>query len=150
MAIGVCRPGPSTGISGTSKMLKVVVIDNSAISRNLLTSILVNGGHDVVGDANTGPASIARMVKLQPQVVCIDIGGADGDGMDLIDSVREALPKVLLFLVSGTFSPDLVQAAIGHGVHGFIVKPFNAGTVLATIRYTIIKLARQHKVDDAA
>jgi two-component system, chemotaxis family, chemotaxis protein CheY len=131
-------------------MLKVVVIDSNAISRNLLTSILVNGGHDVIGDANTGSAGIARMIKLQPQVVCIDIGGAEEDGMALIDSMRTALPKVLLFLVSGTINPAIVQTAVEHGVHGFIVKPFNPLTVLATIRNTIIKLVRQIKADSAA
>lgn len=130
-------------------MLKVVVIDNSAISRNLLSTILVNGGHDVVGDANTSSAGIARMIKLNPQLVCIDIGSTE-DGIALLDTLRDALPKALLFLVSGTFNPDTVQAAIGHGVHGFIVKPFNALTVLTTIRNTIIKIARKHKADSTA
>ena len=50
-----------------------------------------------------------------------------------------------LFLVSGALSPEGVQAALARGVHGFIVKPFNAQTVLATIRNTIIRVARQHK-----
>lgn len=131
-------------------MLKVVVIDNNAISRNLLSSILVNGGHDVAGDANTSPAGIARMIKLHPQIVCIDIGGAGEDGLAVIDTLREALPKVLLFLVSGTIDSGTVQTAVQHGVHGFIVKPFNSVTVLATIRNTIIKLARQMKTSSAA
>ena len=131
-------------------MLKVGGIDNSAISRNRLTSLLGNGGHDVIGDTNTGSAGIARMIKLHPQVVCIDIGGAEEDGMALIDGIRAALPKVLVFLVSGAISPDYVQTAMAHGVHGFIVKPFNSLTVLATIRNTIIKLARQIRTDNAA
>lgn len=130
-------------------MLKVVVIDNNAISRNLLSTLLVNDGHDVIGDANTSPASIARMIKLQPQVICIDISGT-GDGMALLDTLREALPKALLFLVSGSISPEMLQTAVAHGVHGFVVKPFNAVTVLATIRNTIIKLAKRHKAASPA
>ena len=125
-------------------MLKVVIIDGSAISRNLLGSILATGGHDVAGDANTSPAGLARMIKLQPQVICIDIGHAE-DGMALLDTLREALPKALLFLVSGKIDSATVQDALAHGVHGFIVKPFNATTVLTTIRNTIINLARQHR-----
>lgn len=126
-------------------MLKVVVIDNNAVSRNLLTSVLVNGGFDVVGDSNASPAGMAGMIKLKPQIVCIDIGTADEDGLERIDTLRRALPKALLFLVSGQFDPITVQTAIARGVHGFIVKPFKAETVLKTIRNTVIKLARQHR-----
>lgn len=126
-------------------MLKVVVIDDSAISRNLLTTILVNGGHDVIGDANTSSAGVARMLKLQPQIVCIDIGDADNEAMATLDTIREALPKAVMFMVSSKFHADMVQSAAQRGVHGFIVKPFNAVTVLNTIRNSVLKLARAHR-----
>lgn len=126
-------------------MLKVVVIDANAISRNLLTSVLVSGGHDVVGDANTSPAGIASMIKLRPQLVCIDIGEADAAGLERLDAIRSGLPKSLVFLVSGKIEPATVQLALERGVHGFIVKPFNGATVLTSIRNTIVKVARQHR-----
>ncbi|HYD79945.1 MAG TPA: response regulator [Paucimonas sp.] len=125
-------------------MLKVVVVDNNAISRDLLSTILINGGHDVIGGSNNSSAGLAKVIKLRPQIVCIDVGVGD-DGMEMLDTLRAALPKVLLFLVSGKISEETVQNALQHGVHGFIVKPFNAITVIATIRNTIIKLARQHR-----
>jgi len=126
-------------------MLKVVVIDANAISRNLLTSVLVNGGHHVVGDANTSSAGLANMIKLQPQLVCIDIGTPDDEGFAKLDTLRHGLPKSLIFLVSAKMEAAFVQRALDWGVHGFIVKPFNAVTVLAGIRNAIIKIARQHK-----
>lgn len=127
-------------------MLKVVVVDNNAISRDLLSTILINGGHEVIGGSNNSPAGLAKVIKWHPQVVCIDVGGReDSDGMDMLDTLRASLPKSLLFLVSGKISEETVQNALQHGVHGFIVKPFNAVTVIATIRNTIIKLARQHR-----
>ena len=126
-------------------MLKVVVIDGNAISRNLLTSVLVNGGFNVVGDANTSPASLAAMVKLQPQLVCIDLGGADNDAFDKLNTIRTGLPKAIVFLVSSQFDASTVQTAADRGVHGFIVKPFNAVNVLGGIRKAIIKLAQQHR-----
>jgi two-component system, chemotaxis family, chemotaxis protein CheY len=128
-------------------MLKVVVVDNNAISRDLLSTILLNGGHDVVGGSNNSPAGLAKVIKLHPQIVCIDIGSADSesDGMAMLETLRAELPKVLLFLVSGKISEETIQNALRHGVHGFIVKPFNATTVLATIRNSIIALARKHR-----
>lgn len=126
-------------------MLKAVVIDANAISRDLLTSVLDSGGYHVVGGANTSAAGIANMVKLQPQIVCIDIGQPDEEGLGKLDTLRAGLPKALLFLVSGKLDQDLLQAALAHGVHGFIVKPFNGVSVLASIRNTVIKVAKQHR-----
>lgn len=126
-------------------MLKVVVIDANAISRNLLTSVLVDGGFDVVGDASTSSAGLAAMIKLKPQMVCIDIGQADAEGFERLDTVRAGLPKTLLFMVSGSFDPAAIQGAVERGVHGFIVKPFKSATVLNTIRKTVIKVAYQHR-----
>jgi two-component system, chemotaxis family, chemotaxis protein CheY len=126
-------------------MLKVVVLDANAISRNLLTSVLVNGGYDVVGDSNISAAGVATMIKLQPQLVCIDIGATGDEALQKLDTLRNELPKALLFLVSGQFSADTIQDARERGVHGFIVKPFNALTVLNVIRKTVIAVAMQYR-----
>jgi DNA-binding NtrC family response regulator len=85
------------------------------------------------------------MTKLQPQMVCIDIGQADEEGMAKLDTLRAALPKTLVFMVSGKIDPATIQSAIQRGVHGFIVKPFNAVTVQKTIRNAVFKLAKQHQ-----
>jgi two-component system chemotaxis response regulator CheY len=124
-------------------MLKVVIIDGNAISRNLLGSVLTTGGYEVIGDTNTSSAGIASMVKLQPQVICIDTGDAENNGMDMLESLRGMFPKSLIFMVAAKMDADRVQAALQRGVHGFIVKPFNAVTVLMTIRNAVIKLAKQ-------
>lgn len=128
-------------------MLKVVIIDGNAISRGLLSTVLTSGGHEVVGDGNTSPASLIRLIQLKPQIVCIDIGEADATSLAMLDQLREALPKSLVFLVSGKMEPVIVQQAIARGVHGFIVKPFNAVTVLSTIRSAVLKLVRKQSAN---
>lgn len=126
-------------------MLKVAVIDNNAISRNLLTTVLANGGYDVVNVGNASAAELAATIRLRPQIVCIDIGQADDAGFEKLDMLRRELPKALVFFVSGKIDSSVVQSALEHGVLGFIVKPFNATTVLTTIRNAIIKVARHHQ-----
>ena len=128
-------------------MLKVVIIDANAIARNLLHTVLTNGGHHVVGDSNTSAAGLAKMVILRPQIVCIDTGQADG--MALLESIRSELPKALVFMVSGQIDSATVQGALQRGVHGFIVKPFNSVTVLTTIRNAVMKFAKQQQIKPA-
>ncbi len=126
-------------------MLKAIILDNQAVARDLLTSVLNNGGHEVVGGSNTNLSNLARLVKLQPQIVCVDIGETNGDGTELLDALRKELPKALLFWVSSKIDAGTIQSAQQHGVSGFIVKPFNATAVLTSIRNTIIRIATQQR-----
>lgn len=127
-------------------MLTVAVLDANAISRNLLSSVLTSGGHKVVTDSNTSAAEIAKVVRLQPQLICIDIGGADDGGWEKVATLRDGLPKALLFLVSSKMDSDAVQRAVQLGVQGLILKPFNAISVLGTIQKTILQVAKQHRM----
>ena len=126
-------------------MIKAVVIDGNAISRSLLTTLLGNGGFGIAGDANLSPAGLAAMVKLRPQIVCIDIGAADQEGWLRLETIRTELPKALVFMVSGQFDTATIEQAAQRGVQGFIVKPFKEATVLATIRKAIMKIAREYQ-----
>ena len=130
-------------------MLKVVIIDANSITRNLLSTLLVAGGYDVIGDANTSDAGLARAIKLDPQILCVDIGEVADQRFTIIDLLRKALPKALIFVVSGRMDSDLVQGAAQRGVHGFIVKPFNPVTVQTAIRNAILKIARQRQAATA-
>ncbi|MFZ6816086.1 ANTAR domain-containing response regulator [Undibacterium sp. Rencai35W] len=132
-----------------SAMLKAVILDNQAVARNLLSSVLTNGGHEVIGDGNISPASLARMVKLRPQVICVDIGETDQDGLTVLDTIRAEIPKALVFLVSAKIDAQTLEAAKQRGVQGFIVKPFNSVAVLTSIRNTIIRLAKQQSAKPA-
>lgn len=125
-------------------MIRVAVADASAISRNLLTSVLTTGGFDVVSDSNLAPANLALIIKAAPQIVCLDIGEPSPEAWERLATLQHGLPKALFFLCSSTFDTATAKTAVEHGVHGFIVKPFNASTVISTIRRAIIKIARAH------
>ena len=130
-------------------MLKVAIIDGSAIARGLLNTVLTDGGHEVIGDSNTSPAGLARMIKLQPNVICVDLGQED-DRLSILDTLHAALPRAIIFLVSSKIEPALVEEAVKRGVQGFIVKPFNSVTVLKTIRATILKFVRRQQTQAAS
>ena len=126
-------------------MLKVAIIDGNAISRGLLSTVLVTGGHCVVGDSNITPSSVAHIVKLRPQLICIDLAQAEGDGMALLDSLRHDLPKTMLFIMSNSLNEAAVRSAVEHGVKGFIVKPFNSVRVLTAIRTAVLKFVKEQQ-----
>ncbi len=126
-------------------MLKVIILDNQAVARNLLGSVLTNGGHEVVGGSNTNLSNLARLVKLRPQIICVDVGESESEGITLLKALRTELPKALIFLVSSKIDAATIQSAQQYGVSGFIVKPFNAVAVLSSIRNTIVRIAKLQK-----
>lgn len=125
-------------------MLKAIIVDSNAISRGLLNTVLTDGGYDVVGQAHTGVAAYALAIKHHPQIACIAREQVE-DGSDIVERLRAELPKTLIFMVSGTLDAPTVQAAVARGVHGFIVKPFKADTVLRTIRSTVMAIVKKHR-----
>jgi len=125
-------------------MLKAVIIDGSAVARGLLNTVLMDGGYDVVGQAHTCAAGAALLIKFNPQIVCINRDQVEQD-IPAVEAMRRQWPKALIFMVSSEFDAATVQNAHAMGFNGFIVKPFNAGTVLKTIRNTVIAMVKRQQ-----
>jgi two-component system chemotaxis response regulator CheY len=129
-------------------MLKAVLVDSNAISRGLLNTVLQDGGYEVAGQTHTGQGALVLAAKFRPQIMCIAREQVE-DGSDIVEQLRAALPKTIIFMVSGTLDAPTIQAAMARGVHGFIVKPFKADTVLKTIRNTVLALVRRQQSSGA-
>lgn len=129
-------------------MLKAIIVDSNAISRGLLNTVLMDGGYEVAGQAHTGAAAYVLALKHHPHIACIAREQVE-DGSEIVERLRAELPKTLIFMVSSTLDAPTIQAALGRGVHGFIVKPFKAETVLRTIRTTVINIVKKHRPGSA-
>jgi two-component system chemotaxis response regulator CheY len=123
-------------------MLKAVIIDANAVSRGLLNTVLTEGGYQVVAMTHATPLGLALVQKHAPQFVCIALDQVE-DGTDIVAQMHAHAPKTIIFLVSGALSPEIIQAKLARGVHGFIVKPFKADAVLKTIRNTVLAVVRK-------
>ena len=125
-------------------MLKAVIVDASALSRDLLNTVLTEGGYGVVGHTHTSSQGYALALKFRPQLICIAREQMD-DGERIVEQIRANLPKTIIFMLSGALDAPTLQAALARGVQGFIVKPFKADTVLKTIRSTVLAMIRKQQ-----
>ena len=125
-------------------MLKAVLIDSSAIARGLLNTVLIDGGYDVVGQAHTCVAGNVLLIKHQPQIICVARDCIEADEPSML-AMRKDWPKAMIFMVSSEFDQATIQKAHAMGINGYIVKPFNGGTVLKTIRNTIIAAVKRQQ-----
>jgi two-component system chemotaxis response regulator CheY len=125
-------------------MLKAVIIDSNAISRGLLNTVLTDGGYSVAGQTHTSAQGYALLQKYHPHIVCIALEQVE-DGNQVVEQIRENMPKTLIFMVSGAIDAATLQAALARGVHGFIVKPFKADAVLKTIKNTVLAMIKKQQ-----
>ena len=126
-------------------MLKAVIVDVNAISRGLLNTVLTDGGYNVVGQTHTPAQGYALLQKHEPHFFCIALEQVE-DGSDIVEQIRASYPKTLVFMMSGALDAPTIQRAMQRGVHGFIVKPFNADAVLKTIRMAVLAMVRKQQV----
>ncbi len=124
-------------------MLKVVIADGNAVSRGLLNTVLMDAGYDVVGVTNSSLQGFALLQKHNAQMFCISQDQVE-DGNNVVEQIRETLPKTFIFMVSGDLDALAIKSAHGRGVQGFIVRPFKADAVLKVIRNTVIAVIKKN------
>jgi two-component system, OmpR family, KDP operon response regulator KdpE len=112
--------------------IRVLVIDDEPqIRRFLRTSLSAHGYHVI--EAACGKEAIVKMTTERPDIVILDLGLPDMDGLDIIRRVREwSTIPVIVLSVRGR--EDEKIAVLDGGADDYVTKPFNMGELLARIR----------------
>ena len=122
--------------------MNILIIDDNEMTRAILRTILVNAQHKVVGEASNGKAGIEAARKLMPQVIFLDIVMPDSNGLDILKEILAIVPKAIVLMVTGKNDADTVKTALQGGAKGFIVKPFNASTVLDALKGAVLRAVK--------
>jgi DNA-binding NarL/FixJ family response regulator len=107
----------------------VFIIDDSSMMRSMLRLGAVEAELSVVGDAGTVQGALARCVQLDPDIVLLDLGLPDGDGLELLSEIRQRMPNIYVIVVTGNNDQAVVRSAVSRGALGFILKPFSIGAI---------------------
>ena len=108
-------------------MKKVLVVDDSALMRKLLTGVLVEGGYEV-RSARHGAEGVEMVVQWQPDVVTLDINMPEMDGLTALSLIMAARPTPVIMVSSLTEKGALATfEALALGAVDFIPKP--GGTI---------------------
>lgn len=111
--------------------------------RMLLRTILNDAGYKVVGEASNGDAGLELLIKLKPHIVFLDIMMPDSNGIDVLGQILQRAPHTIVLMVTGKRDAETVQTSIQGGAKGFIIKPFNSGTVLDAVRAAVTRTAAE-------
>ena len=122
-----------------NKRTSVVIADDDSYMRGLLRLLLRTDEYDVVGEAANGEAALDLCGRLRPAVILLDINMPNKDGLEVLDDLNAAKYAGKVVLISAEATLDKVKLALQKGAAGFIVKPFNSGTVLDELRLCLQK-----------
>ncbi|WP_076071530.1 response regulator transcription factor [Sphingomonas montana] len=111
---------------------RVLVVDDEPAIRRLLRTALERVGH-AVSEAGDAATALAVLATDRPQVVLLDLGLPDRDGLELIPVLR-ARSDATILVVSARDATDLKVAALDLGAADYITKPFDTDELLARVR----------------
>jgi two-component system KDP operon response regulator KdpE len=118
----------------------LVVDDEPAIQRFLRTAL--DTGEFSLHQAENGHSALAAAVALKPDVILLDLGLPDMDGVEVIERIREWSPVPIIVLSVREREDDKVKA-LDAGADDYLTKPFGVGELLARIRVALRRSLQQ-------
>jgi two-component system KDP operon response regulator KdpE len=109
-----------------------LVIDDEIQMRRLLRVCLEANGYRVL-EAPTGKDGIAQAAQHPPDVVILDLGLPDMEGVDVLKRLRE-WSRVPVVVLSVRDREEDKIAALDNGADDYVTKPFSSGELLARLR----------------
>lgn len=128
-----------------SQPAKILVVEDDAHIRRLLTATLQRAGHAAI-EASNARQWLALLDIEKPDVVLLDLGLPDRDGLELIEPVKLRSDATLI-VVSARDSSEEKVAALDLGADDYLTKPFDTEELLARIR-TALRHGRDRSRDD--
>ena len=123
---------------------RVLVVEDDKAIRALVTTTLENNGIPYLWAAN-GHDALAEATRTNPDIMLLDLGLPDMDGVDVIRTVRQWSMLPIIVLSARTEDNDKV-AALDAGADDYLTKPFSVEELLARLRATLrrVRYERGH------
>ena len=121
-------------------MTSILVVEDDDAIRTAVMRGLRERGHAVAAAA-TGLAGLEQVLQTRPQVVLLDLGLPDVDGLTLIAMIRAASDVPLIVITAQDDDPTMIKA-LDSGADDYVVKPFGTDQVAARIRAVLRRTGR--------
>ncbi len=118
--------------------IRVLLIDDSDLVRRGVKSVLASIPSEtpmqVVGEAGTVTDGVSACIKLQPNVVLLDIRLPDGSGFDACRQILAKAPNTRVVILTAHSNDNLVYDAVTAGAHGYLMKEIDATALVQALQ----------------
>lgn len=119
---------------------RILVVDDEKQIRRMLKAALAGYGYDIA-EAASGHEGLSQTSIFHPDVVILDLGLPDMDGIEVIERLREWTEVPVIVLSVREHEDDKVRA-LDAGADDYVTKPFGMGELLARLRAALRRMAR--------
>ena len=119
--------------------LLILVVEDDAPVRNLIGTTLKTHGYDYI-TATNGENAVMQASSNNPNVVLLDLGLPDIDGVDVIKKIRTWSEMPIIVISARAEDQDKIDA-LDAGADDYLTKPFSVQELLARIRVTERRLS---------
>jgi two-component system chemotaxis response regulator CheY len=113
-------------------MAKILVVDDSAMSRRILRRVLEAAGHLIL-EADDGLVALERYLLEQPDLVLLDMTMRGMHGLDVLSKLREVDAHARVIVATADIQRSTRELVAAAGGSGFLTKPFEAERVLSAV-----------------
>ncbi|MBR2009471.1 MAG: response regulator transcription factor [Peptococcaceae bacterium] len=117
----------------------MLVVEDDAPVRNLITTTLKANEYKFITAAN-GSDAIMSAVSHNPDIVLLDLGLPDMDGVDVIEKIRSWSNVPIIVISARSEISDKIEA-LDAGADDYLTKPFSVEELLARLRVTLRRLS---------
>ncbi|PWJ49803.1 response regulator [Faecalicatena contorta] len=117
----------------------ILVVEDDASVRNLITTTLKTRGYRYI-TANSGETAIMEASSHNPNIILLDLGLPDLDGVEVIKRIRTWTNTPIIVISARSEDTDKIDA-LDSGADDYLTKPFSVEELLARLRVTQRRLA---------
>ena len=114
---------------------KILVIEDEKSISHFISTVLNNNGYEAM-QAQTGEEALSMISSHCPDLVILDLGLPDMDGLDILRSLRSWSSLPVVVVSARSHERDKV-AALDLGADDYLTKPFGTDELLARVRTAI-------------
>ena len=128
-------------------MPRILIVDDEANARRILSAILHGQGYSVVEAGGVG-AALEALASTQFDLVVTDQKMKDGEGLSILAACRDADPALPVVMLTAFATVDLAVEALRGGAFDFLTKPFAPEVVRAVVERGLerVRLQRENRV----
>ncbi len=123
---------------GNDQNMRILIVDDEKTIRRFLMATLISHGYHVF-EAADGAEAMKYAIYSYPDVIILDLGLPDMDGVKVVQRIRER-SKIPIIILSVRESESDKIAALDAGADDYLTKPFKVGEMLARIRAVMRRL----------
>lgn len=117
-----------------TQSISTLLVDDHAIWRGGVRSMLEDTEFEVVGEASSGREALEVARQVHPRLVLLDIRMAGGDGLNALVALKQEHPCMAVVMLTTYDNPTYMARAVAGGAAGYLLKGIDQDEMLAALR----------------